>query len=303
MMASWGVNTVRIPLNQDCWLGTNGKPAGGLTASGYKAAVQSWVRTLEQHGMAVILDLHWLGNNQGQLEMADQASPAFWADVAGTFKDDPSVMFDAFNEPYARSTLGYSLSWSCWRDGGCNAPVQSDLGIGPDPSTTYVTSGMQALRDAIRGAGARQPILLGGLDYANNLARATAGDNGAWLAYRPVDPATGAPDDQLVASFHNYQGETCQSQVCWDSEIAPVASQVPVITGEFAQDHAGDTFDESYMTWADNHCVGYLAWEWIINSDDPHALLQDPAGTPTAINGYPVMSHLQNVAGADPCAG
>ncbi len=43
-IASWKADTVRLPLNQDCWLGTNGSPAGpGATAAGYRAAVQSFV--------------------------------------------------------------------------------------------------------------------------------------------------------------------------------------------------------------------------------------------------------------------
>ena len=48
--------------------------------------------------------------------------------------------------------------------------------------------------DAIRNAGAAQPILLGGLDYANDLAH--------WLEFAP-------DDDQLVAAFHSYDFKEC----------------------------------------------------------------------------------------------
>ena len=59
-MASWHVNTVRVPLNQDCWLGDDGLPKFGRV-SGYRKAVRKWVSMLHRWGMAVVLDLHWSG--------------------------------------------------------------------------------------------------------------------------------------------------------------------------------------------------------------------------------------------------
>ena len=42
-IARWGANTVRLPLNQDCWLGTRGAPLSDQseerTAAGYRAEV------------------------------------------------------------------------------------------------------------------------------------------------------------------------------------------------------------------------------------------------------------------------
>ena len=105
LMASWHVNTVRIPLNQDCWLGEDGLPAFGH-ASGYRAAVRRWVSILHRAGLAVILDLHWSGPAgvvaDGQRAMADDRSDDFWSSVARTFKKDRSMIFDVFNEPYSR---------------------------------------------------------------------------------------------------------------------------------------------------------------------------------------------------------
>ena len=60
LIASWHINTVRIPLNQDCWLGDDGLPRFGK-ASGYRAAVKRWVSTLHDADLAVVLDLHWSG--------------------------------------------------------------------------------------------------------------------------------------------------------------------------------------------------------------------------------------------------
>src|SRR3954451_10488757 len=129
VIAGWHVNTVRVPLNQDCWLGEDGSPAFG-TVAGYRQALQSWVNTLHAAGMVVILDLHWSGpagvRAEGQRAMADDRSDDFWTSVAATFKGDPMVMFDVFNEPYTRYADNgapvFDLTWACWRNGGCSAP-------------------------------------------------------------------------------------------------------------------------------------------------------------------------------------
>jgi len=128
LIASWHANVVRVPLNQDCWLGDDGHPAGGLTATGYRDAVADWVGKLHAAGLVVILDLHWSGPNgvaaDGQRMMGDDRSPAFWSSVAARFKDDRSVLFDAFNEPFSQSFddgTTVPLDWGCWRDGGCPA--------------------------------------------------------------------------------------------------------------------------------------------------------------------------------------
>jgi aryl-phospho-beta-D-glucosidase BglC (GH1 family) len=63
-VASWHANAVRIPLNEDCWLGINGQPNNSqdpgeaLTASGYQQAVEAYVNALNAQGIYAILDLH-----------------------------------------------------------------------------------------------------------------------------------------------------------------------------------------------------------------------------------------------------
>src|SRR3954464_6652343 len=121
VIASWHINVIRIPLNQNCWLGLDGSPAF-RTRPGYRAAVQSWVNTLDAAGIAVILDLHWGSPAgvpaEGQRAMPDDRADDFWTSVARAFKDNRGVMFDVFNEPYSRfaddGTPIFDLSWSCW---------------------------------------------------------------------------------------------------------------------------------------------------------------------------------------------
>ncbi|WP_320671548.1 glycoside hydrolase family 5 protein [Patulibacter defluvii] len=299
LIASWHANVVRVPLNQDCWLGDDGRPAGGLDAAGYRDAVAAWVDKLHVAGLAVILDLHWSGPDgvpaEGQRMLADDRSPAFWSSVAARFRDDRAVIFDAFNEPYSRTYDDggptFALDWTCWRDGGCPAPRQNDES-GPFDGQTFTVVGMRALVQAIRDAGAKQPIMLGGLDYANDLR--------GWLDARP-------DDDQLVASFHNYAAQRCSTAACWDAEIAPVAAQVPVVTGEFGETDCRETHDRRYMAWADARGIGYLAWQWVVLAPNERptpacsglALIDDIHGTPASPNGTALKEHLAQVASGD----
>ena len=313
-VAAWHADAVRVPLNEDCWLGINGEPSYG-TQAGYQSAIETWVADLHAAGLYVILDLHWSAPGtdvaDGQRPMPDDHSVAFWQSVATTFKADPAVVFDAFNEPYSPLADGDStlaVSWSCWLNGGCTLPVAKD-GDTPDDSDTYTAVGMQAVVDAIRGTGATQPIMLGGLAYANDLT--------GWLADEPTDP-----DGQLAASFHEYQGNECDSASCWTTTIAGVADRVPVVTGEFDEGYdcadppAGDgtasDFDNTFMGWADGAGVSYLAWGWydLQNSTTPcsslggggdtYALVSDDTGTAVAPDGTDLQSHLTALSSTTP---
>jgi hypothetical protein len=293
-MASWGITAVRVPLNQSCWLGVGGSPAYG-TAAGYRQALTTWVDTLNAAGLVVILDLHWSAPGSlpanGQRAMPDAQSVTFWSQVATAYAANPSVLFDLFNEPYSRwndatSTWAFQLTWSCWKNGGCQAPIENDQ-TSPLSGTTYAATGMASLVSAVRSAGATQPILLGGLDYANDLR--------GWLANRPADT-------QLVASWHNYPGQRCHTATCWNSEIAPVAAVVPVIATEFGQTDGGSGFLTTFMTWADAAGVGYSPWAWWLTdaSDgvaaNRYALIADEDFTPKAPAGTAYHDHLADLA-------
>jgi endoglucanase len=313
-VASWNANAVRVPLNEDCWLGINGDPSNAqnpppspqLTQAGYQQAVKDYVAALHAHGLYAILDLHWsapgANNADGQQPMPDDHSAAFWTSVATSFAGDPAVVFDVFNEPFSPTdprsgddpNPSHGVSWDCWVNGGCTPARYT--GTSQRTATTYTAVGMQALVTAIRNTGARQPILVGGLDYANDLT--------GWVSHAPDDPL-----NQEAASFHNYMGKACDAVSCWNSQIAPVAANVPVVTGEFDEDNyaeptcqntAPSTFDQDFMTWADQHGVGYLAWGWwVLSQPEKDAsgcsafyLLDNYDGTPAAPNGTALHDHL-----------
>jgi len=270
VMASWRINAVRLPLNEHCWLGINGvRP--DLGGAAYREAVLELVAHLNQRGLVAVLDLHWSGPG-AELALENAPMPNadhsvdFWTSVAATFAGNDLVVFDLFNEPH-------EVDWTCWRD-GCRMP------------DGYEAVGMQALVDAVRSTGASQPIILSGIDYANDLSR--------WLEMAPTDPAR-----SLVAGFHLYNFTRCRDAACWEATVAPVAEVVPVVTAELGEDTCGSDFIVDYMTWADARDISYLAWTfnaWSCRWGP--SLIADESGTPTPF-GAGFRQHVQELPGGE----
>jgi hypothetical protein len=268
-IASWGTNVVRLPLNEDCWLGINGNASNTpYMGAAYRSAIKAFVNRLHTHGLAVILDLQMAepgttptGSTLEPLPDADHA-PAFWKSVARKFAADKSAVFDLFNEPHG-------VTWSCWRN-GCQVISQAT-------GAPYQAAGMQSMVKAVRSTGATNTIITGGLSYSNDMT--------GWLANAPTDPA-----GQLAVSFHLYDFATCNTGACWDAQVAPVAASVPVVTGELGETDCAAGFVNAYMPWADAHNISYLGWTWDIWGCNGPSLISDYKGTPTAF-GQGIRDH------------
>ena len=289
-MKRWRVNAVRVPLNEHCWLGINGVRAqyGG---SAYRQAIGGYVDDLLAAGIRVVLSLQVTGPgselNDGSVEYplpsADHA-PAFWRSVARAYRYKRGVLFDLYNEPHLWDLGGDESEpahWQCWRD-GCAVPKPGGRG-------TFQAAGMQRLVDAVRGTGAKNVIMAGGLGYANILSR--------FDAYAPRDPA-----HQLTASFHNYPAPlgVCTSAACW----ANLPKRYPTITGEVGQRDCRTDYVTRFMRWSDrNGSRSYLAWTWNATDNghwkcaDGPSLLLHYDGTPTPY-GAGVRDHLRSRAGS-----
>ncbi|MGW1765127.1 cellulase family glycosylhydrolase [Streptomyces sp. NPDC002073] len=271
-IADWKANTVRIPLNEECWLGLdNIKPE--YRGAAYAEAVKGLVGRVLARGMTPVVELHWTygqytGNSSGcadvhascQKPMPDaRYAPQFWTSVANTFKNDRRVVFDLFNEPYPdRATSTTGQAWACWRDGG-TCP-----GIG------YEVAGMQDLVDAVRATGARNLVLVPGIAYSNDLSQ--------WLTHSPTDP-TG----NLAAAWHVYNFNACSNEACWDSTLAPIAARVPLVAGEIGENTCGHGFIDRVMNWFDARALSYLGWTWNTwNCNSGPALITSYDGTPTS---------------------
>jgi len=109
MLAAWGVKTVRVPLNEHCWLADSYPfPYLNTNTTGriYRESIQQLVELLtSQYQMHVVLDLHWTGTMvEKALELKPlpnhEFSEAFWRDVAEQFAHNDNVIFNLFNEPH-----------------------------------------------------------------------------------------------------------------------------------------------------------------------------------------------------------
>ena len=280
-MRSWNIAAVRIPLNEACWLGTNGVKArwGGLN---YRSKVATYVERLEAAGINPVLDLHVVtprnypadkGTN-GLRPLPDLAHALpFWRQVARRYGADRRVVFDLYNEPN-------DTTWRCLRDG---CLVTHDFYSRDVPD--YRAVGTQRLVRAIRGEGAKNVIMVPGLTWTNDLRK--------WLRFKPRDPL-----HRIAASFHNYEHPlgACHA-ACWEKTIAPVAARFPVITGEFGDTDCDHDYSDSYMDWADAHGVSYLGWTWDATGPGGWtcaggpALIKDYDGTPTDY-GVGLRDHL-----------
>jgi hypothetical protein len=287
-MRKFGINAVRVPLNEACW---NGESYVNSSYSGatYQTAVKNYVSLLNSNGIVAILDLHWTdgaytGANsacstaqatcQKPMPDAAQAVP-FWTSVASAFKGNDAVVFDLFNEPYPEKADNGNETegWQCWRSGG-----SACVGI------SYSVAGMQSLVNAVRGTGANNVIMLGGLEWANDLTQ--------WLANEPSDP-----DHDLAASWHSYNFNACSNQSCWTSQIAPVIARVPVIPGEIGENDCADGYINPLMSWLDSEQTSYLAWTWNtdFNCSSGPGLITNYDGTPTAF-GAGFETHVSSLA-------
>lgn len=240
-------NVIRLDLYQGYWLSS-----GPVTQSGsYKQIINAIVYYSTQLGMAVILDLHWVQSGS-QSPMANQDSLTFWQQVATDYASFGTVLFELFNEPYGIPT-------STWLNG----------------DGTYV--GYQQLYDAVRGTGAQNICIVGGLDYAYDLSFVSPSFcvNGTNIVYcsHPYN-AKGQP---------GYQGEGGPFQQNYQGIIG----NYPLIFTEFGANSASyypNGYDQVYsgiLSYADANNVHYSAFAWWVQAGDPQfpCLIQDWNGT------------------------
>jgi endoglucanase len=291
-MATWaGANAVRVPVNEQCWLGGPGiKPA--YAGANYQRAIERYVSLLNAYGFAVILDLAGTApgteRSANQEAMPDSHSAVFWRSAATAFRRNNSVVFDLFNEPWPGNDADTAAAWSCWRNGGCTQASQNG---GED----YRAVGMQQLVSAVRGTGARNVVIAEGIQYAEAIDQ--------WLKYRPSDPA-----GNLIASVHVYSFNGCSGVRCYNGAMRTLAARVPLLVGELGPnltvpytpaldnycppaDIGRTSFDSTLLSWAGQNKVSWMAWSW--NPwGDCWSLVKGFSGAPTSRYGVIIKSAL-----------
>ncbi len=307
-MKEWGLNTLRIPLNAASWLGKPCVDAEGKTRDpdpghNYKAAVATAVKEADQHGFYLILDLHWVAPGNF-CPMAQNPRPdaenavAFWKSVAELYGQNPSIVFELFNEPFEDRNLmdSNAMSWAGLRDGGdMNYFVTG--GNNYKVPVRWKSGGLQLLLDTVRAAGAKNVVLASGLYWSKNLSE--------WPRHHPVDPLK-----QLGAAWHAYRKSGVAGSAdaalpdfgmtayTWASAV--LAAGFPLVITELGDRSANGTlgapFVSQLLPWADRNAVSYIAWSWNPWGSDENILVKDTKGTPT--DGYGTYFRQHNICRA-----
>ncbi|MFO7679238.1 MAG: glycoside hydrolase family 5 protein [Chloroflexota bacterium] len=227
-MAASGANVIRIPVHPERWE----RDPDYLWR--YLDPAVAWNG---ENGLYTIIDLHFIGDigTDRGAQMPDIQTPsrdfaiAFWQQVAVYFKDTPHVIFEIFNEPA-------EVSAEAWQ--------------------THA----QALVDTIRATGAKQLIIVGGIEYSRDLS---------WVLDRPIH------DDNIAYAAHIYPAH---SRYSWNHWFGSVSEKYPVVMTEWGwleTDPGGKqpylvgnqkTYGEPLLEYLEQHGIGWVAcWyddEW-----------------------------------------
>lgn len=303
-VTAWHANIIRLPLNQDYWMGCSN--SRGSPTAAYQGEVQAVVNYCSQNNVYVLLDLHWSGTYAsttsttpcsgagwgtatGQQTMPDGNAVTFWSNLAATFANNPAVLFDLYNEPYDPTYAETVAKWDVWKNGG---------NMGGTPSTS---PGLQALLNAIRGAGANNVVVAGGLNWAYDLRGLVGNEPSGGGPVTLTDTASG---NGIIYASHVYPSKgasgTFTTTVDGGTYIKPAANTFPVIISEFGNSPScvsgsndGGTWINSVTSWisSTNGFVGGVGWDF--SPDICPAMLTSWSGYPTnAYEGAPVSEWL-----------
>jgi hypothetical protein len=218
--------------------------------------------------MIVILDLHWsdqgnLNTTSGQQCMPDQNSVTFWQQLAAIYKNNPNVWFELYNEPYPPGAT-QAAQWNTWLNGGtvtCTATVGGGQG-------TWKAAGMQSLVNTVRGTGANNIVIAGGLAYSSNLANAPvlSGGNVAYAVHPYIN----------TNNFGNQ------------------AAKAPVIATEFGDMTCGNaTYDNAILAYFHAHNMSYTAWAWFAGGCSFPSLVTDNSGDCVQTMGCTIQADMK----------
>ena len=265
----WKANTIRFPLSQDRWFGF-AKEQEGVDDTGeqYRQQVDDIIAAVASRQKYVIIDLHRSNSNRwGEYisgNLADMNSLVFWKDVAVRYKNHPNVLFDLYNEPYR-------IDWKTWRDGGEITVYYEDSDIGQQimfdkpegvelKSMTYLVPGMQKMADTVRAVGAKNILIVGGLDWSYEL-------DGIVNGYAVVDHG----GNGIILDSHLYP---CKALDKWDDCVTVAKEQYPILMGEcghygeapvpheWPQFEVSATWVPKFLKWVDDNGYHITAWDF-----------------------------------------
>jgi hypothetical protein len=151
----------------------------------------------------------------------------------------------------------------------------------------------------VRGAGAKNLVMMGGIGYASQL--------GLWPTYVPAD--TLSPPN-IAASWHVYDdqggctadGTTTVATLCGTSGLggqAVMNAGYPIVVGETGyyscSASVGQAWWPLFLSWADAQGIGFVAWSWS-DGNNPQLLANTATFDPGGI-GPTYKQYLQCIAG------
>lgn len=194
-----GANAVRIPVHPENWY----KDKDYLWR--YLDKIVVWAGELD---MYVIIDWHYIGNiSSGQIENKDidgieprELTKEFWKQTARYFKNTPHVIFEIFNEPAFIS----DKSWH---------------------------SNATEIVNLIRGQGAEQIIIVGGVDFSKDLS---------WVNEKQIQ------GENIAYASHIYPSHG--NEKLWNRWFGEASEKYPVIITEWGfMDENRNTTKQSFL--------------------------------------------------------
>ncbi len=173
---------------------------------GFYPELRRLVRLANQSDLLVILAASDPGS-----AMPGPAVLEFWSHCAAAFKENPNVIFDAFDKPYATAVPENAGSphaldgWEFWRHGGKS-------------QTGAQVFGMQDVVQTIRAAGAPQPVVLMGWNDA--------------ALFQGFDAARLAGAENILYEFSPGY-ETARTDADRDAQFGFLANSAPVIANDW----------------------------------------------------------------------
>ena len=223
----WNANIIRLPLSQDRWFGFGGDQVGeDETGERYRAIVDTIITEIAARNKYIILDLHRSNcGSWGEFisgNMPDMNSLVFWKEMARRYGNHPNVLFGIFNEPF-------KVSWECWRDGGeitveyapqniGNQIMRDESGEPVLEKITFQSPGLQKMVDTVRACGAKNIVIVAGLDWGYEL-------DGVDKGYT-IDQRDG---NGLILDSHEYPWKRLDN---WDELVDVVNDRYPILIGE-----------------------------------------------------------------------
>lgn len=202
-LTNWNANVIRLGIREHFWGGTGPYQQDGGAA--YRQLVDDVVNLAGSKGKYVVIDLH-------RFRAPQPAHAAFWREVATKYANHPAVLFELYNEPH-------DISWDVWKNGGFVSTEKKKteaLTENKESLKGFESVGMQALIDAVRDAGAKNIVIVGGLDWSYDLSGVLEG--------YALDDRGG---NGIVYSTHVYPWKSD-----WQGKFMRVAEKHPIFIGE-----------------------------------------------------------------------